>query len=298
MNCGVVDVGSNTIRLSIYRWDDGQAKLLLNKKEMAGLAGYVEDGALSAAGIQVACQTLTRFRKLLDNFYIKDMYVFGTAALRNIANSEQALDEILRVTGLRVDLLSGAEEAALSFKGAMLGGGEESGLLADIGGGSTELVAYRDGEIRSGCSLPMGSLSLFTKFVGGLFPTKTERRAMEALVATELEHAKTAGLQCRHLTGVGGTIRATAKLCNDLAGTDPANRLIPAAEIRALYRGLKKGDRNTLRQILRAAPERVHTLLPGLLILTTVIKAYGVETVRVSACGVREGYLLDRVMKE
>ncbi len=175
---------------------------------------------------------------------------------------------------------------------------DEIALLADIGGGSTELVAYEDGAITSGCSLPMGSLSLFSKFVDGLFPTKEERKAIESTVKSELERAKTAGLKCKHLTGVGGTIRAAAKLCNDLSGADPDNRMIPAEEIRRLYKGLKKGDKHTLQQILRSTPDRVHTILPGLIILTTVMDAYGVETVSVSTCGVREGYLLDRVMKE
>ena len=84
----------------------------------------------------------------------------------------------------------------------------------------------------------------------------------------------------------------------DLAGADPDNRLIPAEEIHSLYHSLKKGDRDTLRQMLRSAPDRVHTILPGLIILTTVLKAYGVETVSVSSSGVREGYLLSRVIKE
>lgn len=298
MKCGVVDVGSNTIRLSIYRWDDGKMKLLLNKKEMAGLAGYIRHGILSDSGILVACRILAGFRALLDNFDIQDMYVFGTASLRNIANTEEALDTIEEITGFRVDVLSGADEAALSFKGAALGGDRSSGLLADIGGGSTELVVYEDGAITSGRSLPMGSLSLYSRFVEGLFPTKEERKEMVRTVLAELEKAGPGDVRCSHLTGVGGTIRAAAKLCNDLAGADPDNRIIPAAEIHALYKGLKKGDKGTLRQILRSTPDRVHTILPGLIILTTILDVCGIETVSVSTCGVREGYLLDRVMKE
>lgn len=297
MKCGIVDVGSNTIRLSIYHWEGQTFKLLMNKKEMAGLAGYIKNGVLSDSGILVACRVLSGFKALLDNFDIGELHVFGTASLRNIVNTEEALDTIRAVTGLQVDVLTGAEEAAYSFRGATVGGGAPGcGLLADIGGGSTELVSYRDGQITSGCSLPMGSLSLFAGYVSGLFPTGEERRAMKEQVEAELERAKTAGLRCRHLTGVGGTVRAAAKLCNDLAGADPDNRIIPAGEIRELYKDLKKGDRATLRLILQSVPERVHTILPGLAILTAVLKAYQVETVSVSSCGVREGYLLDRVM--
>ena len=75
------------------------------------------------------------------------------------------------------------------------------------------------------------------------------------------------------------------------------NPVIPAGEIRGLYRKLKKGDKTTLRQILKSTPDRVHTILPGLAILTAILDAYEVSTVSVSACGVREGYLLRRVME-
>lgn len=298
MKCGIVDVGSNTIRLSIYHWEGQKFKLLMNKKEMAGLAGYIKNGLLSDSGILVACRVLAGFKALLRNFDIADLYVFGTASLRNIVNTEEALETIEAVTGIKVEVLSGADEAAFSFLGATVGGGAPgSGMLADVGGGSTELVAYRDGAITSGCSLPMGSLSLFTKHISGLFPTKEERKAIRSDVKEELEKAKTAGLRCSHLTGVGGTFRAAAKLCNDLSGADPDNRIIPAGEIHALYKGLKKGDQDTLRQILRSVPDRVHTILPGLAILTAILDAYEVSTVSVSACGVREGYLLRRVME-
>ncbi|WP_186564278.1 phosphatase [Lawsonibacter celer] len=298
MKCGIVDVGSNTIRLSIYQYEGKQFKRLLNKKEMAGLAEYIRGGTLSDSGILVACRVLAGFKALLDNFQISDLYVFGTASVRNIVNTEDVLETIREVTGISVEVLTGAEEAELSFRGAMLESSVPSGLLADIGGGSTELVAYHEEAITSGCSLPMGSLSLFSKFSDGLFPAKGERRAMRNYVERELERAKTLGVRCRHLVGVGGTIRAAAALCNDLAGADPDNRLIPAEEIHSLYHSLKKGDRDTLRQMLRSAPDRVHTILPGLIILTTVLKAYGVETVSVSSSGVREGYLLSRVIKE
>ena len=297
MKCGIVDVGSNTIRLSIYHWEGETFKRLMNKKEMAGLAGYIKNGVLSDSGILVACRVLSGFKALLNNFDIGELHVFGTASLRNIVNTEEALDTIRAVTGLQVDVLTGAEEAAYSFRGATVGGGAPGcGLLADIGGGSTELVSYRDGQITSGCSLPMGSLSLFAGYVSGLFPTGEERRAMKEQVEAELERAKTAGLRCRHLTGVGGTVRAAAKLCNDLAGADPDNRIIPAGEIRELYKDLKKGGPGH-PAAHPAVGARTGAHYPaGLAILTAVLKAYQVETVSVSSCGVREGYLLDRVM--
>ncbi len=294
MKCGVVDVGSNTIRLSLYQWENGTGKLLLNKKETAGLAGYIRDGALSEAGIRTACRALAGFRTLLDNLEIPARYAFGTAPLRGISNAEEAAAAMEEAFGFRLEVLSGAEEAQLAFRGAALGCGPLSGLLADIGGGSTELVSCRDGVLQAGCSLPLGSLSLFSRHVAGVLPAKGERRAIRAAVERALEQA--AGpLEAQCLTGVGGTIRTAARMCNVRAGADPGRRVIPAEEIRDLYRRLKRGDHGALRKILRASPDRVHTLIPGLIILTAVMRACGAEIVRVSPSGVREGYLLTRV---
>lgn len=298
MKCGIVDLGSNTIRLSIYYWEEPQFKLLLNKKEMTGLAGYIRGGVLSDSGILTACRILEKFKSLLGNFNIQQLYVFATAPLRNIVNTEEAVNTIRTVTGLEVTVLSGIEEASLSFLGATKGGGApEKGLLADIGGGSTELVTYANSSITSECSLPMGSLSLYSGYVAGLFPDKAERRAIRKRVDAELEKVHAAKVSCAHLTGVGGTIRAAAKLCNTLSGADPDNRSIPAAEIFDLFRRLKKGNQVALHQILRSVPDRVHTILPGLLILTQILKVYQVQTVLVSSYGVREGYLLGRIME-
>ena len=297
MICGIVDLGSNTIRLSIYHWEGQDFRLLLNKKTMAGLAGYVQGGVLSDSGILVACRTLCSYRALLDNFQVSKMHVFATASLRNISNTGEAVETIRDVTGIPVEVLSGDEEAALSFKGAVLPGGVSTGLLADIGGGSFELVSYEDMSITSACSLPVGSLSLYTRFVNGLFPTPEERKAMRAYVEEQLDRARTAGVRRSRLCGVGGTIRALNKLSVDVFHKPPESRSMTAEELRELYKLLKKDGRDTLRQILHAAPDRVHTLVPGLVILNTIIKAYGVEQVTASSSGVREGYLMDRVMK-
>lgn len=297
MICGIVDLGSNTIRLSIYHWEGQDFRLLLNKKTMAGLAGYVQGGVLSDSGILVACRTLSSYRALLDNFQVSKMHVFATASLRNISNTGEAVETIRDVTGIPVEVLSGDAEAALSFKGAVLPGGVSTGLLADIGGGSFELVSYEDMSITSACSLPVGSLSLYTRFVNGLFPTPEERKAMRAYVEEQLDHARTAGVRRSRLCGVGGTIRALNKLSVDVFHKPPESRSMTAEELRELYKLLKKDGRDTLRQILHAASDRVHTLVPGLVILNTIIKAYGVEQVTASSSGVREGYLMDRVMK-
>lgn len=111
MICGIVDLGSNTIRLSIYHWEGQDFRLLLNKKTIAGLAGYVQGGVLSDSGIlwpagpfpaTAPCWTTSRCRKCT---------VFATASLRNISNTGEAVETIRDVTGIPVEVLSGDAEA-------------------------------------------------------------------------------------------------------------------------------------------------------------------------------------------
>ena len=179
---GIVDIGSNTMRLVIYKVEGGKPRVLLNKKEMAELASFIQDGMMVADGINRACYILDSFNLLAKDLGVNNLHVFATASLRNISNSQAAVSEIEDRTGLAINLLSGAQEAEYDFVGAARTIDLKSGLLVDIGGGSTELVMYNNMQIQNSISLPIGSLSMYTKFVKHLFPTKKERKKIEECV--------------------------------------------------------------------------------------------------------------------
>ena len=296
MICGIVDLGSNTIRLSIYQCEDGRAQLLMNRKVTAGLADYVVDGEMSPQGIRVACDVLEEYRTLMDNLRFPRLRVFATASLRNVSNTAEAVTQIQETTGLSVDVLSGTEEGRLSFLGAVQGNGPEEGLLIDLGGGSTELVEYRRGDILSSCSLSLGSLSLFSRYVSRLHPTREERRAIRGQIREQLERHVPQPPAIRHACGVGGTARAACKVANLLFQRPRECHVLSARELRQLVKRLKEPSREDLHLLLKAVPDRVHTLIPGLLVLDTVARAYQLEDIAVSRCGVREDYLQDRVL--
>ena len=115
---GIIDVGSNTIRLSIYKYENNKVILLLNKKTMAGLAGYVKDGELSNAGIKRACEVLKAYREIVDNFQIDNVFVFATASLRNVSNTDEAVLRIKEETGFNTEIILGENEAIYDFIGA------------------------------------------------------------------------------------------------------------------------------------------------------------------------------------
>ena len=119
MKQAIIDIGSNSIRLTLYETEGEHFKTLFREKIMAGLAGYVENRTLSAAGIECACSALLNFQSILQTLKIDHICVFATASLRNISNTGQARSIIRSATGYDVEILSGEEEALLGYTGAM-----------------------------------------------------------------------------------------------------------------------------------------------------------------------------------
>ncbi|WP_052343671.1 Ppx/GppA phosphatase family protein [Bacillus massiliigorillae] len=295
---GIIDVGSNTIRLNIYSYENDNVKSILHKKTIAGLAGYVKDGYLLTNGINTACEIINNYINILENFKINNIFIFATASFRNIVNTDEVVRVIYEQIGHRVDVITGEEEAKLDFIGATHALQVTDGMMVDIGGGSTELAFYNNAKVTLAVSLPIGSLSLFSKHVNKLFPKKKEKQAMKEEILFELTKLGLDELQpIPTICGVGGTIRAAKKLNNELfemkqsltMAVDNISEILPL---------LHKPEKQTLHRLLQIVPDRIHTITPGLLILHTIAEYFGSETIHVSGYGVREGYLYSKVLKE
>ena len=296
MIVGIIDVGSNTIRLSIYKTEQKKITLLLHKKTMAGLIGFVKNGEMCQKGIRRACEVLCLYQHILSNFEIDEIYVFATASLRNITNTEEAMAAIYQLTGLRVEVLSGIEEAELDFFGAVHDAELTEGILIDIGGGSTELVPFQDGKRLQAMSIPVGSLAMYRKYVKKLLPKEKECTDIRKAVSKQLEDLSfLEGTHYPVICGVGGTIRATGKLYNDRFELDVQNKEMKAGGIRKVLEELSGTGRETCDKILQIVPDRVHILKPGMVILETLMDAFQSEQVVISRYGVREGYLLKKM---
>ncbi|WP_182188029.1 phosphatase [Pectinatus frisingensis] len=302
----IIDIGSNTIRLVIYKAENNSYTVLLNKKEMAALASYVHDNMMSGAGIDKACHALTTFKKIVNELNISNVYAFATAALRNVANSNQAVQEIEYRTGLKIDVISGRTEATLDFIGIAGTAALKSGLMIDIGGASTELVAYENMKIKQAVSLPLGSLSAYNKYTNHFFPNKDEREKISSKILSLLEAEKQINFaaEYQNICGVGGTIRAAKKLYNQIFSLSPQNNTIQAKYINNIIKPFlsKKNknhiDRSSLDTLLDIVPERIRTILPGTIILEALVEHFAAQNIFVSQAGVREGYLSKIVLKE
>lgn len=297
---GVIDIGSNTIRLSIYKAENTKdIQLLLHKKNMASLANHIEDKRLTAKGQRIAANVLCNFKSILDNFAIKNVHVFGTASLRNIINTEEVVRYLEQISGFKIDVISGEEEAVLDFVGAAHALSIDEGILIDMGGASTEFVEYKDAQIVSTRSLDFGSLFLYKHFVSNLLPLPEEVQKIKDYVRRLLEKEwpvkKTA---YPVICGIGGTIRSVNKLDNELFELDDNNKEILTCHLKKILKKMNKNEKSTLNVLLQVAPDRIRTILPGLIALEVCSSYFQSEKILVSSYGVREGYLYHKILKK
>ena len=297
---GIIDIGSNTIRMAVYLIEGGHFEQLMKRKATVGLASYVEDGIMQQEGIDRAVETLLDYKKLLHCFRITNVEAFTTAALRNARNSQQAVGEIESRTGIKIRVISGDEEATLDFIGATHSLNNASGLLIDIGGGSTEIVTYRDRQIQYKTSLPIGSLSFAKKYVSSILPTMNECLDMygeaEATIGAAADFINVCEAE---IVGIGGTFKGACALNNELFNLPAVNRRLETKNIRQII-GSFVGDLGMTQEmaisLMRSVPERIHTIIPGLVIANVLARRFQSHWITYSDSGVREGYIFDKII--
>lgn len=291
----LVDLGSNTIRLSVYQVaDDKKFKLLFSQKEMAGLVNYVSDKKMSYEGFDKACTVINNFKNLLWQFDIDNMNIFATASLRNIENSDEAVEYIKTVTGEDVEIISGKSEAELGFFGALSDTDIKSGCILDIGGGSTEIVDFKDKIIQSAESYEIGSLNLFNGYVKEFWPNDLEEKDIKAKIKNSL--SVVGNDSCDIVCGIGGTNRAVLSLVNAYYKKPFGNNQITSDEFKKIKKAILKKDDTAKKLILKNCPDRIHTIIPGMMITDEILKKFDSRIMIISRNGVREGYLCQKII--
>ncbi len=209
---GVIDIGSNSIRLVVY---DGLTRApipLFNEKVFAALGKTVgETGRLNPEGVIQAFETLTRFSHLLEAMDVASCHVVATAAVRDAADGRDFLDRVKARSALAVTIISGEEEGRLSAEGVLSGIPDADGAMGDMGGGSVEIVRLLRGRVGPRQSIPFGPFRLMA--AGG------SRGAMIAAIDGALQSMtwlpEVGGAT---LYAVGGIWRAFAKVHMEQVG--------------------------------------------------------------------------------
>jgi exopolyphosphatase/guanosine-5'-triphosphate,3'-diphosphate pyrophosphatase len=290
----VIDVGSNSVRLVIYRLDGRAIWTVYNEKALAGLGRDLPTtGRLSPEGVEVALTAIRRFRALLDGWRAEDVTAAATAAVREAADGPAFLKRVREETGLAVRVLTGEEEAHYAALGVIAGQPDAQGVVGDLGGSSLELVLLNDAGPDEGATLPLGPFAL-----GAPRPLDLDRtrRVIESALAPYANSFAT-----RDFHAVGGAWRNLALFHMELANypLHVAHQYeMSRADALNVSRLVARQSRASLERMQGLSKKRIETLPYSAVVLEALIERLGVERVTISAFGVREGLLLEAMDPE
>lgn len=289
---GVVDVGSNSVRLVVF---DGAARspaYFYNEKIMCGLGdGLAETGHLNPRGRERALSALKRFQLLAKAMGITPLTAVATAAMRDARDGPEFRAEVERETGMRLWVIEGQEEARLSAQGVLLGWPGAYGLVCDIGGSSMELAELADGRVGKCVTSQLGPLRLKTVRGG----KKGLRKHISNVVAGLHDHM---GPQPDRLFLVGGSWRAIGRI--DMARRDyPLSVLheyrMTRSDVQKTVKFIDETDLDALRLKLGISESRMSLVPLAAQVLKELVATFRPHDIALSSYGIREGMLYEQM---
>ncbi|WP_408821094.1 Ppx/GppA family phosphatase [Acidocella sp.] len=285
----VVDLGSNSVRLVIY---EGQARnpvQIFNEKAVIRLAkGMAKTGRLDEAALEQTGTVLRRYAAIARAMGASPFDVLATSAVRDAENGGEFVQLMAqRLPDMRINVLSGEQEAALSAEGVLCGIPGADGVLADLGGGSLELVRLESGRVGQAATIPAGVIRLADRSGGDLLKAR-------AIMTAELERTPFIGEAAgRDLYLSGGAFRALARIHIAQTGY-PLNMVhhytIGREEARDLAGVVSEAGRKLIERMPGVPRRRIEDLPYAAVILRRLLRASGVNRVVFSANGLREGW--------
>lgn len=292
MKIGVIDLGSNSIRLVIYEYIDKELRKLLNLKHQGKSVLFIKDNKMSDEGVEAIVSSLKQLIFVAKVYELDEFRIFATASLRNISNSAETVAKIEKQIHHKLEVLSDEEESLFGFDAILRN--EElplSGLTIDIGGGSMEIIYFKDRKALFSTSIPVGSLSFATKFVDEVIPTEDEQAEMRKFIRNHYENLPwLKAIQVNSIMGIGGTSRGMFRMNKELdLEKNGALKYEAVATIANL--GIEHS-----KQIINAVPDRLMTMLPGAIMIDELMQLVLADEFKASKMSVREGYIYNRIL--
>ncbi|AQR61740.1 exopolyphosphatase [Brevundimonas sp. LM2] len=290
----VIDIGSNSVRMVLYRLEGRAIWTVFNEKVLAGLGRDLSDtGRLSVPGVELAMTALRRFAAVLEGVRPAYTFVAATAAVREAEDGPDFCGRVAAETGLQVRVLTGEEEAHYSALGVMAGNPRAQGLAADMGGSSLELIRIGNGKAEPGITLPLGPFALAD-------PAGFDAGRLRDVIAERLKPA-VAQFASEELHAVGGGWRSLAQLHMEMSGYPLRivhQYAMTAEDARGVARLVAQQSKASLDRLPGVSKRRAETLPYAALVLEGLIEALSLKTVVFSAWGLREGLLYETLDRD
>ena len=293
---GVIDIGSNSVRLVVYQGLRRTPQILFNEKVLCGLGRAVgQSGRMDDVSIDRAMATLRRFAILCEDMRLDHIETVATAAVRDAENGPEFVEAVARECGFEVRVLSGKKEARLSALGVISGLPDANGIAGDLGGGSLELIHVANGGVHERATLPIGPVRLLGQ--EGL--SDDDRRRSVSRQLKSVGWLKDRSGQNLYL--VGGSWRALARLyMNHARAPIPILQgfVLNPTDAHRFCRTLASQHIASLKRIASLTPipdRRIEVLPLAAEILGQLIRRMAPNNIVVSTLGLREGLLYNRL---
>jgi exopolyphosphatase / guanosine-5'-triphosphate,3'-diphosphate pyrophosphatase len=291
----VIDIGSNSGRVMVYRQEaGGHLHVLAGSRASLRLVRELDrTGRIPAEALERAFEALRDFRSIARGSGVRRIVAAGTSALRDAANGPPFIRRVRRELGIAIRTLSGVEEARCGFLGAVGGLPVDNGTLFDLGGGSLQLARFRHRRLLGAVSVPLGALRVSDAFLKSDPPTPREMRRLRRHAREVLEAAGLRELsEGEELVGTGGTIRNLARIDQRASGY-PIPRLhgyvLTRHRAHEIVAALAAERLKKRAGVPGLNADRRDSVVGGGLVVDTLMDALGAEHVVVSGEGVREG---------
>lgn len=301
MKAAVIDIGTNTVRLLIAKESaDGKWLDVAREVEIARLGEGVDaSGEINPRAMERTLAILERYRDSILEHSARKVRVVSTSAMRDARNAADFIAMVERRLGLRIEVISGAEEGRLTFTGAAsaaLAAPESLTLIVDVGGGSTEYIWGVDGSVSEAVSIDIGAVRLSELFLKSDPPADTELAAACAMIRerTRVVFERILAVRPNALVAVAGTATQLAAVLYGVEPYDPVKihgSKITHAELQALVATLSLLDLDARKALTGMDPKRADVIIAGALILDETFARLGFEKMVISEHDILDGLI-------
>ncbi len=302
LKTAIIDIGSNTIRLVLYKYNRLEGlREFGNIKTVARLRTYLQPtGEMSEHGILLLAETLTSFKKIIDDYEVTDIKATATAAIRQAKNNQAIIKRMQDETGILIDLLTEEEEAYFGFLAVAHSMDTKSAVTIDIGGGSTEITLYEEKKLQKTISFPFGTVSLKGMFVSGEVISKEEKESLQQYVREQFEKLDWIQEVGLPVIGIGGSARNIAQIHQQLVDY-PISGVhqyeVKIDELISLSDYLEKLTFEQLKQLDGLSSDRADIIGIALEVFKVLMALVGAKVFQISKKGLREGLIYNRVLQ-
>lgn len=275
---GIIDIGSNTIRLVIYKNGEKLSNTAVNSEILHDTV----DGHLTFEGTQKLCEAIEYLKN--EAKYVT-VYAIATFAFRVLENCEEVKQEIFKKTGVKIEILSGKDEAKCDFKSLLNEiGTEKKGIGIDLGGGSGQIFTFENENLKFFDSYPIGAKKIKKIFVENVFPKDEEN---EKIIKYIRKYITRVDEKSDVLYMMGGTAKTALRIYSYIKGTQNVE-YIETKDLGNIIEFIKEAPDELIKNALRS---RYDNIVCGIMVMNELAKVYEADKIYVLRGGVREGYI-------